>query len=162
MTTIIQSEAKSRRSRTSRSAHRAPRSFKPARGSRRGLLALAGGLAAFGLIAASAASLGTLTNKTVAASTGAVSACDTDGVTTTWTNVYYATGPFYRVDTVTISDINAACDTQQVRLTLAGAGDASLEEIVGIADASGSLTLTSVANVDAALVTRTAVVITSL
>jgi len=160
MNTVTQSEAASRRSNTARSAHRAPRSFKPARGSRRGLLALAGGLAAFGLIAASAASLGTLTNKTIAASSGAVSACDSNGVTTDWTTSYLAAGPYYKVATVVVSGIDASCSGASIKVTLAGAANASLEELTGTASGSGTVTLTPATDIDAGLVTGTSVVIT--
>ncbi len=117
------------------------------------------GLGAFGLAAASAASLGGLTSATLGSDNGAVTSCDTDGVTLAYTNAYNATSGLYETTVVTVSGMNAACTGKNLSLTLASAS-ASLGGVSGVAitGASQAFTLTTPAN--AKLVTQAAVVIT--
>ncbi len=52
------------------------------------VLAAVGGLAAFGILTASAASLGGLTSSSLGADQTIIASCDTNGIALTYTNVY--------------------------------------------------------------------------
>lgn len=86
-------------------------------------------LAAFGAVTASAASLGGLTTDKVGADDVTVAACDTDGLTTTYTTAYESTLPGYEVATVTVGGIAAACNGDTMRVTLVNSSNASLGEV---------------------------------
>lgn len=95
--------------------------------SRRTVLALLGGLLAFALIAGAAASLGGITSGDLGADAALVASCDTDGVTTSYTSAYSASGTAgYKVGNVTVGGISDACDGQSMTVTLTGAADAEL------------------------------------
>ena len=94
---------------------------------RRTVLALLGGILAFALIAGAAASLGGITSGDLGADDGIVASCDTNGVTTSYTSAYSATGTAgYKVDDVTVGGISDNCDGQTMTVTLTGASDAEL------------------------------------
>ena len=94
---------------------------------RRTVLALLGGILAFVLIAGAAASLGGITSGDLGADDGIVASCDTNGVTTSYTSAYSATGTAgYKVDDVTVGGISDNCDGQTMTVTLSGASDAEL------------------------------------
>ncbi|HWI06721.1 MAG TPA: hypothetical protein VNT54_04320 [Solirubrobacteraceae bacterium] len=94
---------------------------------RRTVLALLGGILAFALIAGAAASLGGITSGDLGADDGIVASCDTNGVTTSYTSAYSATGTAgYKVDDVTVGGISDNCDGQTMTVTLSGASDAEL------------------------------------
>ena len=98
--------------------------------SRRTVLALLGGILAFALIAGAAASLGGITSGDLGADDALVASCDTDGVTTSYTSAYSATGTAgYKVDDVTVGGISDTCDGQTMTVTLTGAADAELGTI---------------------------------
>ena len=80
--------------------------------------AVIAGVAALGVVGASAASLG--------ADAAVVGSCQTTGVTLAYTNVYDATAGFYRTTTVTVSGIAAACAGKALALTLKDATGVSL------------------------------------
>ena len=127
------------------------------RARRRGAVVLLG-IGAFGLAAASAASLGGLTSDTLGADNAAVTSCDSDGVTLAYTNAYDATAGLYKTSSVTISGMAAACNGKSLSITLASAS-ASLGS--GTAVVSGtSQTVALSTTADAKLVTQAAVVIT--
>ena len=125
---------------------------------RRGVVLLFG-IAAFGLAAASAASLGGLTSGSLGADNGAVSSCDTNGVSIAYgTPTYDATAGVYKVSSVSVSGIDAACAGKTVAVTLSDAGNASLGSgSVVIAGTTANITLSSPA--DAKLVVGAAAVI---
>lgn len=84
--------------------------------------------AAFGM----AASLGGNTSGSLGADDAVVASCDTDGVTTAYAQVYNTTGsPGYKVDTVTVGGIAAACNGESISAVLTGAAGASLETVTG-------------------------------
>lgn len=98
--------------------------------SRRTILALLGGILAFALIAGAAASLGGITSGDLGADDATVASCDTDGVTTSYTSAYSATGTAgYKVGDVTVGGIADTCDGQTMTVTLTGAADAELGTI---------------------------------
>lgn len=99
--------------------------------SRRTLLAILGGIAAFAIVIGSAATLGGLGSDDLGSDDSVVASCDTTGgVTTAYTNVYNTTTtPTYKVDKVTVSALDAACLGQSMTITLSGASDASLEQV---------------------------------
>lgn len=79
---------------------------------------LAAGCIVFGVVGASAASLGGVTGATLGADTGTVSSCDTDGVTLAYTNSYDAATGIYRTTSVSVTNINTACNTRTISVTL--------------------------------------------
>ncbi len=94
---------------------------------RRNLLALLAGVLAFALVVGAAASLGGITSTNLGADDSVVASCDTDGVTTAYTNTYNTTGTAgFKVDDVTVGGVNDACDGDSMTVTLTGAANASL------------------------------------
>jgi hypothetical protein len=93
-------------------------------------IGLVAATAVFGIVFASAASLGGITAQSLGADDSVVASCDTDGVSTAYVTVYTAAGTAgYKVDSVTVSGINNACDGKAIKVTLTGAADAELETI---------------------------------
>src|SRR5436190_857538 len=95
-------------------------------------------------IGASAATLGGVTSGTIGANTVAVTACDTDGVTTSYTTAYDATLAAYEVTSVTVSGINVACDGGTVFVTLAKTdntvlGTGTLSQAIGALSTSETI-----------------------
>ena len=121
----------------------------PPRRRRRGAVVLLG-IAAFGLAAASAASLGGLTSSSLGADNGAVTSCDTDGVTIAYGTPAYdpATG-LYKVSTVTVGGIALGCSGKTVAVTLSDVGNVSLgsgSAVIGAAATTANITLSTPAN----------------
>ena len=88
------------------------------------------GLTLFGTAMGSAASLGGISADGLGADDTIVASCDTDGVTTSYTTAYSASGTAgYKVATVTVSGLNNACDGDAIEVRLTGASNASLETI---------------------------------
>ena len=83
-------------------------------------LALALSLATAGLVTASAASLGTI-NSSLGASDAAVVACDTDGVSATY-SLLFTTGVGFTVDRVTVANIDPACVGRRLDVVLTRGG----------------------------------------
>lgn len=114
-----------------------------------------------GLSLASAATLN-LSGSTLAANTATVASCQpaTTPVTVGFATAFtVATSPSYKVTTVRLTSVDAACAAKDVRVTLLGAGDAVLGEVAGTA-ATGTTTLASVpAGIAASAVEKVAVVI---
>ena len=84
------------------------------------------GIAALGVVGASAASLGGITSNGLGADTAVVGSCDTDGVTLAYTNAYDATLGRYQTTSVVVSGIAAACAGKSLSLTLKDSGGVSL------------------------------------
>jgi hypothetical protein len=121
-------------------------------------IAAFGGLAAFGILTASAASLGGLTSSSLGADQTVIASCDTDGVAMAYTNTYDATANAYKVSGVNISGVAAGCNGKSFRLTLSD-GSVSLGEATGsISGTSQSIAVTP--NIDAKSITKEALVIT--
>ena len=110
------------------------------------------GIGAFGLAAASAASLGGLTTGSLGADNAAVASCDTDGVTLAYgTPAYDAATGVYKVSTATVGGIAAGCIGKTVYVTVADATGASLGggSAVLAAGTSVSVTLSTTASAKA-------------
>jgi hypothetical protein len=132
---------------------------------RKKILAVAGALAAFGTLTASAASLGGMSSTSLGSSATVVASCDTDGIAiaypaanTTWD----ATSNDYRTYAITLSGVNAACEAKSFKLTLSSAS-AALNETAGtvtLTSGTQTVTLSGTAGVRAQDVARAALVIT--
>ncbi len=112
----------------------------------------------FGVVGASAASLGGVTSSSLGADVGVVASCDTDGVILGYTNAYDATAGLYKTTTVNVTSINVACNTKSIRLTLTGAGGVNLGSGSGTV-AAGAATIALAPTASAAAVTGAAVII---
>jgi hypothetical protein len=122
-------------------------------------LAAFGGLAAFGILTASAASLGGLTSSSLGADQTVVASCDSNGIAMAYTTTYDAPSNSYKTTAVTISNVDASCATKSYKLTMSD-GAASLNETSGtVTLTAGSQTITLSAAVDSKLITKAALVI---
>ncbi len=122
------------------------------------LLAGALGIVAMGGVLASAASIGTVSSKTLGSGVSVVASCDTDGVTVAYTNTYNPANGNYEVSSVTISDIAAACNTKVLAITLAdGSNVAQGTGGAAISGTSQSFAITG--NSNAGVVDHAAIVI---
>ncbi len=123
------------------------------------LIAALAAVMTFGAVYGLAASLNLTTDSLGAADT-TVAACQAGALTATYTTSYSASTPGYTVGTVTVTGLAATCYSKAYRITLSGAGDASLGEATGTTPASGSsFAATFSPAVDAAAVAGIAVVI---
>ncbi len=86
------------------------------------------GMTVFGAVFASAATLGGLTPDNLGAHDGSVAACDTTGVTTSYTSAWDATDQRYEVATVTVKGVADACDGQSLKVTVPGSDGASIAD----------------------------------
>jgi hypothetical protein len=131
----------------------------PRRRRRRGAVILLG-IGAFGLAAASAASLGGLTTGSLGADNAAVQSCDSDGVTLGYgTPAYDAASGVYKVSTATVGGIAAGCIGKTVYVTLADSTGASLGGGSGTLASGTSITVTLSTSASAKDVTNAAVAI---
>ncbi len=125
--------------------------------------AIIAGAALFGVVGASAASLGGITGS-LGADAQAVSSCDTDGIALSYTNAYDATvagyTPLgaYKTSSVTVNSINAACNGKNIKLTLKDSTGASIGGGSGTV-ASGAATFALSPTIDPKLVVGAAAVI---
>lgn len=101
------------------------------------IIGLTTGVTVFGATFAMAAGLGGLTSGKIGAANATVAACDTDGVTSSYTSGWDATDGRYEISTVTVGGVNDACDGQTLSVTLTGTGGASV--------GSGSITIPTAA-----------------
>lgn len=85
-------------------------------------------VAVFAAVSASAATLGGITTEDVGADNQAVASCDTNGITTDYETAYDATTAAYEVTNVTVGAIADPCNGLTMKVTLAGAANASLAE----------------------------------
>lgn len=91
------------------------------------LLGVLAGAMVFSMIIGMAASLGGITSNSLGADDAVVASCDTNGVTTGYTNSYSTTGTAgYKVGNVVVGSIADACDGKTMSVTLTGAGGTSL------------------------------------
>ncbi len=85
---------------------------------------------AFAAVFGSAASLGGITSTKLGADDSVVAACDTNGVSTSYTTAYNTTTTAgYKVDKVKVGGIADTCNGQTMKVTLVGASNASLAEV---------------------------------
>lgn len=87
------------------------------------LLALGAGGAATAAVVASAATLGSVDSTDLGAGTSVVASCDTGGIDVSYTTAFSAGE--YKVTTVTLDSVAAACDGQDVAVTLYDAANSS-------------------------------------
>ena len=128
--------------------------------------AIAGGVTVFSLVVGMAASLGGITSGKLGADDAVVAACDTNGVTTSYTTAYSSTGTAgYKVGNLTVGGIADACNGERMSVTLTGASNTSLGEQTttvdvnsGAGDTSDTVSLAG-SNVSAAAVTGVHIVI---
>jgi len=120
------------------------------------------GIMVFATVFAVAASL-SISATSLGAGTATVASCDTDGVTTSFETSYSAAAAGYQVTTVHVAGIATPdCAGLTMKVTLIGAGDASLGERTVTLDTpvANPTDLSFTAdNVLAALVVKVAVVI---
>jgi hypothetical protein len=93
------------------------------------VLGLMAGAMVFSVVIGMAASLGGITSDGLGADDAVVASCDTNGVTTSYTNSYSSTGTAgYKVGNVTVAGIADTCDGDDISVTLTGTGGTSLGE----------------------------------
>ena len=97
------------------------------------LLAVLAGLLVFAGVFAIAASLGGVTSTKVGADNTAVASCDTDGVSSGYATAWDATDKRYEITSVTVSNVNDACDGQTL--------DVSLTDSTGAQIGTGTLAI---------------------
>lgn len=96
---------------------------------KRTLVALIAGLAVFATTFAFAATLGGLTSGDVGANNTVVAACDTDGVSTSYSAASWdATDERYEVASVSVDGVSDSCDGDTLKVTLTDSGGAQLSE----------------------------------
>jgi hypothetical protein len=118
------------------------------------------GFAAFGILVASAASLGGLTSSSPGADQTVVASCDTNGITLACTSAYDAPSNSYKTSAVVAPLVNVACATKTYKLALSN-GAASLGEFTNTVTLAGTtLTIPVSPTVDSKSITKTALVIT--
>jgi hypothetical protein len=123
------------------------------------LAALVIGLVTFSGVYGLAASLN-LTSDSLGADSATVAACQAGALDATYMSSYSASTPGYTLGTVTVTGLTASCYGMAYRITLSGAGDASLGELTGTTPSSGTtFGGTFSPAVDAQLVTGISVVI---
>ncbi len=126
---------------------------------KRALIAAIAALFTFGGAYGLAASLN-LTTDGLGAASGVVAACQAGPLTATYTSAYSAGTPGYTVATVTVTGLTSTCYSKAYRITLTGAGNASLGEANGTTPATGaSFAATFSPAVSAATITGVSVVI---
>lgn len=128
---------------------------------RRGVVAIGIAAVVFSGVYGLAASLG-VSSGTLGAGTSTVAACQAGTVSVTYTSTYASSTPGYQATTVTLGNLDTtsgACGGKAVKVTLSGAGDASLGEYTGTVPGSGTTLSMTVAGVSAESVTGVAVAI---
>ena len=93
---------------------------------KRFVLSLAAGLVVFGGVYAMASSMGVSSTGQVGAGSSAVSACDGDGVTTSYATGWDTTDDRFEIESVTVAGIADACDGLPIAVTLTDGSDNSL------------------------------------
>src|SRR4051812_39005973 len=115
---------------------------------RRVLLALVVGITVFGAVFGFAATLN-VGAAALSAGNATVSSCDSDGVNATYALAYDATLPGYKIATVVVNGLNAACAGKSVTVNLTDAGSNSLANATKTYGGSGTtLTFTAGAGGD--------------
>jgi len=128
------------------------------------LIGVAAGATVFGGVYGLAASLG-LTSDSLGAGSAVVAACQSTSMNASYTSTYNSTTPGYTVTTVTIGSatfpLTSSCYGKAYKVSLTGAGGASLAETTGTTPNTGSPNNFAVtfSGVNAASVTGIAVVI---
>jgi hypothetical protein len=103
------------------------------------LIALVAAAIVFASVFAAAASL-TMSADPLGANNASVGVCDSDGVTTSYTNAWDATDGQYEVTSLTVKGVSNSCDGKTLKVTLTNAG--------GVDVGNGSITIPTDAVVD--------------
>lgn len=122
------------------------------------LAAILAGLFTFAGVYGLAASLN-LTTDSLGSGTATVAACQAGALDATYTTTYSATTPGYTLGTVTVTGLASTCYGMAYKVTLSGAGNASLGEATGTTPSSGTSFAATFSGVSAASVTGISVVI---
>jgi len=124
---------------------------------RRKSIAVLLGITIAGVVGASAAGLGGITNESLGADAVVVASCDDDGIAATYVTDYSTTLQAYEVTGVTLSGVDAACVGLDYDVTLDDGSPLGIEAS-GVVPSGGTITATF-AGADAELVENLAVVI---
>ena len=89
-------------------------------------LSLAAGLVVFAGVYAMASSMGVTSSGQVGAGSASVSACDSDGVSTSYTTAWDTTDKRFEISSVTVSGIANTCDTLPIAVSLTDGSDVQL------------------------------------
>ena len=109
---------------------------------KRMLVALVIGAAVSGGVFASATTLGGVNTASLGANNAVVTACDTDGVASTYGTTYNATSKKYDATSVTVTGIAAGCIGKTIKFSLVNAAGTSLfEGSKAVAGASEAFTV---------------------
>lgn len=119
------------------------------------LLATGAGVAATGAIAASAASLGTITPQSLGTTANVVAACQSSGLGVTWSNgpgtyagagtATSTSGSTFTQDSLTISGVDANCNGKNMKVVLANSAGTAVATSNVVTAATGT---TVVSNTD--------------
>jgi hypothetical protein len=89
-------------------------------------LSIAAGFIVFGGVYAMASSMGVTSVGQVGAGSSSVSACDGDGVSTSYTTTWDTTDKRFEIASVTVSGIANACDDLPIAVSLTDSSDVQL------------------------------------
>src|SRR5688572_3122640 len=89
-------------------------------------LSIAAGLVVFTGVFAMASSMGVTSSGQVGAGSASVSACDSDGVSTTYTTGWDTTDKRFEIASVTVTGIANTCDTLPIAVSLTDGSDVQL------------------------------------
>jgi hypothetical protein len=116
-------------------------------------------LTIFGAVYGFAATLNLNTNQ-LSAGNAAVASCQATTPVASYAVAYDSTLGGYKVGTITVTSLDAACASKAISVTLTGAAGANLNTIAGVVPVGGGVTtLTPGATVSAALVTGISVAV---
>jgi hypothetical protein len=126
---------------------------------RKTLFAFLLALTIFGAVYGFAATLNLSTNQ-LSAGNATVASCQSTTPVASYAVAYDSTLPGYKVGTVTVTSLDAACATKTVSVTLTGAAGVNLNTVTGAVPAGGGvMNLTPGSTVSAALVTGLSVAV---
>jgi len=89
-------------------------------------LSIAAGLVVFAGVFAMASSMGVTSTGQVGAGSASVSACDGDGVSTSYTTAWDTTDKRFEISSVTVTGIANACDSLPIAVSLTDGSDVQL------------------------------------
>ncbi len=116
-------------------------------------------LTIFGAVYGFAATLNLNTNQ-LSAGNATVASCQATTPVASYAVAYDSTLVGYKVGTITVTSLDAACASKAISVTLTGAAGANLNTITGVVPVGGGIqTLTPGATVSAALVTGISVAV---
>lgn len=101
-------------------------------------LAIGAGIAAVGAVAASAATLGTLTAGSLGTSTASVSGCQSSAMAVVWNAPTYHVPNSYTVDGLSLTGLQSTCESHSYSLTVADNTGAALASGTGTTPASSA------------------------